>query len=255
MAGRRLVVCCPLRPKLPKASADMMSAFESGRASQDRPQWAQISRDLSWPGAANLFPGEIGSEADIDVGAAVGHFRPTGDIHDRIARRAAPPESGRSGPVWPRGNDLRLKGLVTVARLAILGWGRSRMPQPHRSALGSLIVIAIVIGAGAAAFAYTAGWFSPERLTPTKLVDALAPADRAVARSSPQPCQGHLLYRRVRSERGRIRAVQGPGFRPRAVSGARPLQSCDRRCERAGRDGPRARIGNTDRDAGRPGMA
>src|ERR1700760_2762135 len=49
------------------------------------------------------------------------------------------------------------------------------MLGPHRSPLGSLALIAIVIGAGAAAFAYTAGWFSPERLTPTKLVAALAP--------------------------------------------------------------------------------
>jgi len=32
-----------------------------------------------------------------------------------------------------------------------------------------------VIGCGAAAFAYTAGWFSPQRLTPTKLVAAFTP--------------------------------------------------------------------------------
>src|SRR5258708_11835119 len=50
------------------------------------------------------------------------------------------------------------------------------MTELHRSALGSLIVITIVIGASAAAFAYTAGWFSPQRLTPTRLVDALAPS-------------------------------------------------------------------------------
>jgi catalase len=49
------------------------------------------------------------------------------------------------------------------------------MLEPHRSPLGSLALIAIVIGAGAAAFAYTAGWFSPERLTPRRLVAALAP--------------------------------------------------------------------------------
>jgi catalase len=49
------------------------------------------------------------------------------------------------------------------------------MLEPHRSPLGSLVLIAIVIGAGAAAFAYTAGWFSPERLTPGRLVAALAP--------------------------------------------------------------------------------
>src|SRR6267378_6552958 len=49
------------------------------------------------------------------------------------------------------------------------------MLEPHRSPLGSLALIAIVIGAGAAAFAYTAGWFSSERLTPRRLLAALAP--------------------------------------------------------------------------------
>src|SRR5258707_14862185 len=49
------------------------------------------------------------------------------------------------------------------------------MLEPHRSPLGSLTLIAIVIGAGAAAFAYTAGWFSSERLTPRRLLAALAP--------------------------------------------------------------------------------
>jgi catalase len=53
------------------------------------------------------------------------------------------------------------------------------MLQPHRpparSVFGSLVLIAIVIGASAAAFAYTAGWLSPQRLTPDKMVDALTP--------------------------------------------------------------------------------
>src|SRR6266403_428378 len=49
------------------------------------------------------------------------------------------------------------------------------MLEPHGSPLGSLALIAIVIGAGAAAFAYTAGWFSSERLTPRRLLAALAP--------------------------------------------------------------------------------
>jgi catalase len=40
---------------------------------------------------------------------------------------------------------------------------------------GSLLLIAVVIGGTAAAFAYTAGWFSPQRLTPDKLVDAFTP--------------------------------------------------------------------------------
>ncbi len=48
------------------------------------------------------------------------------------------------------------------------------MREP-RSVFGSLVLIAVVIAGGAAAFAYTAGWFSPHRLTPKKIVNALAP--------------------------------------------------------------------------------
>jgi catalase len=36
-------------------------------------------------------------------------------------------------------------------------------------------LIAVVVACAAAVFAYTAGWFSPERLTPHKLVDAFTP--------------------------------------------------------------------------------
>ncbi len=53
------------------------------------------------------------------------------------------------------------------------------MPEPRRltlsSAIGLLVLIAAVVACAAAAFAYTAGWFSPERLTPDKLVDAFTP--------------------------------------------------------------------------------
>ena len=41
--------------------------------------------------------------------------------------------------------------------------------------LVSLALIAMVVGIGAAIFAYTAGWFSPQRLTPDKVVAAFAP--------------------------------------------------------------------------------
>src|SRR3984893_2956163 len=51
------------------------------------------------------------------------------------------------------------------------------MPEPHRPVFVSLALIAIVIGAAAAVFAYTAGWFWPQRLTPTRLVEALAPSE------------------------------------------------------------------------------
>ena len=47
-------------------------------------------------------------------------------------------------------------------------------PSPPHSAFGSLALIAVVVAAGAAALAYTAGWLSPNRLTPTK-IRALAP--------------------------------------------------------------------------------
>ena len=51
--------------------------------------------------------------------------------------------------------------------------------------LGSLALIAIVIGLSAALFAYTAGWFSPRRLTPDKVVAAFSPPnDTAVAKSA-----------------------------------------------------------------------
>jgi catalase len=47
--------------------------------------------------------------------------------------------------------------------------------SPPRSVLGSLVLIAIVIVGGAAAFAYTAGLFSPQRLTPDRMVAAFGP--------------------------------------------------------------------------------
>jgi catalase len=53
------------------------------------------------------------------------------------------------------------------------------MTPPHglstRSAIASLVLIAVIVGGAAAAFAYTAGWLSPQRLTPDKLVDAFTP--------------------------------------------------------------------------------
>lgn len=50
----------------------------------------------------------------------------------------------------------------------------SRRPFPS-STLASLVLIAAVVGGSAAGFAYAAGWLSPDRLTPQKLVNALAP--------------------------------------------------------------------------------
>jgi catalase len=46
---------------------------------------------------------------------------------------------------------------------------------PGTFRLGPLLFIAAVVGVAAGAFAYTAGWLSPQRLTPKKMVAALAP--------------------------------------------------------------------------------
>ena len=47
--------------------------------------------------------------------------------------------------------------------------------RPERSSLGALILIAAVLGCSAAAFAFTAGWLSPARLTPDRMIAALTP--------------------------------------------------------------------------------
>jgi catalase len=46
---------------------------------------------------------------------------------------------------------------------------------PGKGALGSFAIIAAVVAVAAGGFAYTAGWLSPDRITPSKLVAALAP--------------------------------------------------------------------------------
>src|ERR1700753_4101250 len=47
--------------------------------------------------------------------------------------------------------------------------------SPARSVFASLVLIALIIGGAAVLFAYTAGWFSARRLTPDKMLAALAP--------------------------------------------------------------------------------
>jgi catalase len=61
-------------------------------------------------------------------------------------------------------------------------YGEMGMKQPRklpRSAAGSLVLIAAVVGGGVAAFAYTAGWLSPHNLTPEKIVKAFTPPSEA----------------------------------------------------------------------------
>ncbi|MEJ0094664.1 MAG: catalase family peroxidase [Methylocella sp.] len=49
------------------------------------------------------------------------------------------------------------------------------LPSPARSVFGSMVLIAVIVVFAAATFAYTAGWFSPQRLTPDKIILALTP--------------------------------------------------------------------------------
>ena len=58
-------------------------------------------------------------------------------------------------------------------------------PSPSRPLIGSLAIIAIVVAVGAGAFAYTAGWLSPTRLTPAKIVELARAARRSVPWSPP----------------------------------------------------------------------
>lgn len=54
------------------------------------------------------------------------------------------------------------------------------MPEPRQSLpLAPLALIAVIIGLGAVAFAYTAGWFSPARISPAELVDTFTPPGAA----------------------------------------------------------------------------
>jgi catalase len=54
-----------------------------------------------------------------------------------------------------------------------------QQPKSLAHLAGSLVVIALVVGGSAVAFAYTAGWLSPNRLTPGKLIEALIPPSGA----------------------------------------------------------------------------
>src|SRR5271154_520480 len=47
--------------------------------------------------------------------------------------------------------------------------------SPSQFPLRPLVIIVAVVGVAAVAFAYTAGWLSPQRLTPKKIVAGLAP--------------------------------------------------------------------------------
>lgn len=55
------------------------------------------------------------------------------------------------------------------------GWRPLVRSLPKGAVASRLALIAMVVFVVAAAFAYTAGWFMPDRVTPAKVVDTLAP--------------------------------------------------------------------------------
>jgi len=90
---------------------------------------------------------------------------------------------------WPR---LQINGIVVCrserhdaseASNRLLVTGQEEIMNRSRklpgSGLGSLVLIAAVLGGGAVAFAYTAGRLSPQRLTPEKMIEALTPVSGA----------------------------------------------------------------------------
>ncbi|MEY9501964.1 catalase [Bradyrhizobium diazoefficiens] len=66
-------------------------------------------------------------------------------------------------------------GPVCGAACVLQGEAMNQSGNLPRSRLGSLVLIVAVLGGGAAAFAYTAGWLSPGRLTPDLMIAALTP--------------------------------------------------------------------------------
>ena len=132
------------------------------------------------------------------------------------------------------------------------------MPAPRGlPLLGSLALIAVVIGVGAAAFGYTAGWFSPRRLTPDKLVAAFAPPTGPALGHRRNHAKGIcftgvFLANGAGSELSRAQVFARGSILPVV----RPLR-CSRhaRCRRRGSDGSVPGLRHLDRDAGRTGVA
>ena len=133
------------------------------------------------------------------------------------------------------------------------------MPAPRGlPLLGSLALIAVVIGVGAAAFAYTAGWFSPRRLTPDKLVAAFAPPTGAALGHRRNHAKG-ICFTGVFEANGAGSALsRAQVFARGQYPVGRPLQSRHPRCRTRGCDGSRPGLGHlrsrrrTDRNGAAP---
>ena len=125
------------------------------------------------------------------------------------------------------------------------------MNQPRnlsRSGLGSLVLIAAILGGSAAAFAYTAGWFSPQRLTPEKMVEALTPPGGVPPGHRRNHAKGICFTGVFEANGNGVQLSQREVFAQGQLSGARPLQSRHAQSERGRCDGAGARHGTADLD-------
>lgn len=82
------------------------------------------------------------------------------------------------------------------------------------SPLRSLLLIAAVVVALVAAFAYTAGWLSPQRLTPTKIVDKLAPPGGPALGFRRNHAKGICFTGTFESNGGAVALSSAPMFAP-----------------------------------------
>jgi catalase len=82
----------------------------------------------------------------------------------------------------------------------------------NASAVRSLVLIAVVVVALVAAFAYTAGWLTPSRLTPAKLVNGLAPPGGAALGFRRNHAKGICFTGTFESNGGAVPLSKAPMF-------------------------------------------
>ena len=110
------------------------------------------------------------------------------------------------------------------------------------STIGRLALIAAVVACAAAAFAYTAGWFSPRRLTPNKLVDAFTPPGGAPPLGHRRNHAKGICFTGVFEANGAGSALsRAQVFARGQYPALGRFNLGTHRSERAGRDGPGAR--------------
>ena len=87
-------------------------------------------------------------------------------------------------------------------------------PTSNASTFRSLVLIAIVVIALVAAFAFTAGWLSPGRLTPAKIVNGLAPPGGAALGFRRNHAKGICFTGSFESNGGAAALSKAPMFAP-----------------------------------------